>query len=79
MSDNATIKINFMGLLLSIIYISIFYFYTPLKQKIAVWGKIGMAGSFTAALIAYTIVTVYTKTVLSIDIQKILIILVRRP
>ena len=63
MRDDATIKINFMGLLLSIIYISIFYFYTPLKQKIAVWGKIGMAGAFAAALIAYTIVIVHTKTI----------------
>lgn len=63
MRDDATIKINFMGLFLSIIYISIFYFYTPLKQKIAVWGKIGMAGAFAAALIAYTIVIVQMKTI----------------
>ena len=63
MRDDATIKINFMGLLLSIIYICIFYFYTPLKQKIAVWGKIGMAGAFAAALIAYTFVIDHTKTI----------------
>lgn len=74
MRDDATIKINFMGLFLSIIYISIFYFYTPLKQKIAVWGKIGMAGAFASALIAYTIVIVpYNKQYIFDDKFKIII------
>lgn len=47
---------NFVGLLLSSIYISVFYYYTPIAEKFNVWGKIGAAGAFSAALIAYTMV-----------------------
>jgi hypothetical protein len=45
---------NLIGVMLSAIYISTFYFYTPINEKPGVWLKIGAAGAFSAALIGYT-------------------------
>lgn len=39
------------------IYVTLFYIYTPAKDKLAVWGKIGLAGAFIAAVVSYTIVS----------------------
>ena len=54
--DDTTVKVNLIGLILSVIYVFVFNFYTPADQKLSVWGKVGAAGAFTAAIIAYTMV-----------------------
>lgn len=51
--DDATIQINFIGVALNIIYLVVFYWYTPNKDKTRVWGQIGLAGAFAAGAIAY--------------------------
>lgn len=37
------------------IYIVVFYFYTPINEKLSVWFKIGSAGAFASGIIAYTV------------------------
>lgn len=54
MGDDATIKVNIFGFCLSVIYTCIFYYYTPMNQKISVWTKMGIAAAFAASLIGYT-------------------------
>lgn len=53
-NDSATIKVNLIGVALSVTYIAAFYFYTPVNEKFSVWIKIGVAGAISAALVAYT-------------------------
>lgn len=48
------IRVNFLGLAASIFYICVFYFYTPNKNKTAVWGQIGISGALSAAVLAYS-------------------------
>lgn len=38
---------------MSVIYIAVFYIYTPLKEKISVWFKVGIAGAISAMLVGY--------------------------
>jgi len=52
--DSVTVQVNLFGSLLSVFYILVFYYYTPIKDKFSVWTKIGAAGAFAAAMIAYT-------------------------
>jgi solute carrier family 50 protein (sugar transporter) len=54
-NDMMTIKINLLGIALNVIYLTVFYIYTPTKDKLGVWGKIGLAGAFIAAVVSYTI------------------------
>lgn len=54
-SCSTTIKVNLIGVSLNMIYVTLFYIYTPAKDKLAVWGKIGLAGAFIAAVVSYTI------------------------
>ena len=54
MGDDATIKVNIFGFALSVIYTCVFYYYTPMDQKIGVWTKMGIAAAFVASLIGYT-------------------------
>lgn len=48
---------HYLHVLSSQIYVTLFYIYTPAKDKLAVWGKIGLAGAFIAAVVSYTIVS----------------------
>ena len=54
MGDDATIRVNIFGYALSVIYTCVFYYYTPMDQKLNVWSKMGMAAAFAACLIGYT-------------------------
>lgn len=47
------LRVNFFGLVLNIIYMTIYYHYTPGKNKNTVWGQIGVCGAFSAAVIGY--------------------------
>lgn len=47
------LRVNFFGLVLNIIYMTIYYYYTPGKNKNSVWVQIGLSGAFSAAVIAY--------------------------
>lgn len=44
--------------MLSGIYVSAYYFYTPIDDKVGVWLKIGAGGAFCAAVVGYTKVSV---------------------
>lgn len=50
--DNTMIQVNFFGLALNILYCLFYFQYTHEKMKI--WGQMGVAGAFSAGLIAYT-------------------------
>lgn len=52
--DEATSKVNFIGLFLSISYLAIFYIYTPIEEKFSLWGKMGLGFAFVAVAIGYT-------------------------
>lgn len=52
--DDMTIKVNFVGFGLGIIYCLIYYFYTPNENKTKVWGQFGIGGAITTAIIAYS-------------------------
>ncbi|XP_070503995.1 sugar transporter SWEET1-like [Chironomus tepperi] len=54
LNDPVTVKVNLIGVILSAVYISIFYMYTPLNDKFNVWLRIGAAGAFSAVMVAYT-------------------------
>ncbi|KAG5673454.1 hypothetical protein PVAND_003500 [Polypedilum vanderplanki] len=54
MNDPTTIKVNMIGVILSVIYITAFYIYTPIEEKFNVWFKVGLAGAFSAIMIGYT-------------------------
>lgn len=47
------LRVNFFGLALNIVYMTIFYYYAPGKDKNTVWGQLGLSGAFAAAIIAY--------------------------
>lgn len=49
--DNAMIQVNFVGLVLNLIYLLIFFNYSD--QKFKVWLQFGLAGAFSAALVGY--------------------------
>ncbi|XP_050345207.1 sugar transporter SWEET1 [Nymphalis io] len=49
--DDTVIQVNFFGLTLSILYIMIYYFYANNKGQ--VWMQMGIAGTFSAAMITY--------------------------
>lgn len=53
LNDDTMIRVNFLGLFLNIIYLTVFYFFTPGPEKTALWAKIGYSGAFVAALLAY--------------------------
>lgn len=50
--DDTMIVVNFVGIALSIIYLMIYYQYSP--SKTGVWAKMGLAGAFSAACVGYT-------------------------
>lgn len=54
LNDDTMIRVNFFGLFLNIIYLMVFYIYTPGPEKIEVWAKFGYAGAFSAAIVAYS-------------------------
>lgn len=45
--------INFLGLALNTLYISVYYIYTPKEELGAVWKQFGYTGAFVAAILAY--------------------------
>ncbi|KAF9408489.1 hypothetical protein HW555_011846 [Spodoptera exigua] len=49
--DDKMIQVNLFGLALNIIYCMIYFNYT--QEKMKVWAQIGLAGAFSAGLIAY--------------------------
>lgn len=53
MGDPAIINVSFVGFGLSVIFTVFYYFYASHSAKGAVWGKIGIGGAITAAVIAY--------------------------
>lgn len=53
LGDDAVIRANFIGLALSIVFVGIFYYYTPNAQKNAVWRSTGVAGAVASAILAY--------------------------
>jgi len=53
LNDVAMLRVNVFGLMLNIVYMTIYYYYTPGKDKTKVWGQIGLSGAFSAAVIAY--------------------------
>ncbi|CRL04461.1 CLUMA_CG017544, isoform A [Clunio marinus] len=52
--DPVTVKVNIVGVLLSLFYLLAFYYYTPIKEKFSVWSKIGGAFIFSTGIILYT-------------------------
>lgn len=53
-NDDMTIKVNFMGFALGIIYCMVYYHYTPNANKTKVWSQFGVGGAMTAGIIAYS-------------------------
>lgn len=51
--DDAMIKVSFLGLFTSIIYMTFYYYYTTNENKNKVWGKMGIGGAIAALCIAY--------------------------
>lgn len=47
------LRVNFFGLVLNIIYVTVYYWYTPGNHKTTVWAQIGLSGAFSAAIIGY--------------------------
>lgn len=47
------LRVNFFGLVLNILYMTVYYFYTPGKNKTTVWAQIGLGGAFSAVIIGY--------------------------
>lgn len=47
------LRVNCFGLMLNIIYMTVYYSYTPAKDKTTVWGQIGLSGALSAAIIGY--------------------------
>uniref|UniRef100_A0A336M9X7 Sugar transporter SWEET n=1 Tax=Culicoides sonorensis TaxID=179676 RepID=A0A336M9X7_CULSO len=52
--DDMTIKVNFVGFALGIIYCLVYYHYTPNASKSKVWGQFGLGGAMTTGIIAYS-------------------------
>lgn len=53
-NDDMTIKVNFIGFALGILYCLVYYHYTPNAGKSKVWGQFGIGGAMTTAIIAYS-------------------------
>ncbi|XP_058830821.1 sugar transporter SWEET1 [Topomyia yanbarensis] len=53
LQDDATIKVNFIGLALNVVYICAFYLYTAGSAKTKVWGQIGVAGAIVVGILSY--------------------------
>ena len=51
--DDATIKVNFLGLGMNIIYIVAFYLLTSGPRKLKVWAQIGASAIFASSILAY--------------------------
>lgn len=49
--DDKMIQVNLFGLALNIIYCLVYFNYT--QEKMKVWAQLGLAGAFSAGLIAY--------------------------
>ncbi|XP_047988802.1 LOW QUALITY PROTEIN: sugar transporter SWEET1 [Leguminivora glycinivorella] len=49
--DDTMIRVNFFGIALSIVYLSVYFCYT--KKKVQAWFHMGVWGAFTAAVISY--------------------------
>ncbi|XP_063619961.1 sugar transporter SWEET1 [Cydia splendana] len=49
--DDTMIRVNFFGIALSIVYLSIYFCYT--KEKVKAWFELGLWGAFTAGVISY--------------------------
>lgn len=47
------LRVNFFGLVLNIIYMTVYYVYTPGKHKTTVWAQIGLSGAFSAVVLGY--------------------------
>lgn len=47
------LRVNCFGLVLNIIYMTVYYFYTPDNNKTTVWAQIGLSGAFSAVVIGY--------------------------
>ncbi|XP_039961016.1 sugar transporter SWEET1 [Bactrocera tryoni] len=53
MGDSATIKVNLLGLALSAVFLSVFYWYASSELRGKILSKIGIAAAFTVACLAY--------------------------
>jgi len=53
LADDAMIKVNLIGFALNVIYVLVYYFYTPNQLKNTVWLQIGVSGGLIAAAIGY--------------------------
>jgi len=52
--DDAMIKVNFFGIAINILFMLVFYYYTPNENKLKIWGKTGLSGLFVAACYIYS-------------------------
>lgn len=56
-NDSPTVKVNLIGVAISVVYVCFFYMYTNnVKDKTLAWAQTGYAGAFIAAIFAYTLV-----------------------
>lgn len=53
LNDPAMLRVNFFGLVLNIIYMIVYYQYTPDKNKTTVWAQIGLSGLLSAVVLGY--------------------------
>lgn len=53
LNDLAMLRVNVFGLLLNIIYVTVYYYYTPGQNKTTVWAQIGLSGALSAIAIGY--------------------------
>ncbi|KAJ6636495.1 Sugar transporter SWEET1 [Pseudolycoriella hygida] len=53
LNDLAMLRVNAFGLALNIIYMLVYYFYTPNENKTSVWAQVGLSGAFSAVVIGY--------------------------
>ncbi|XP_053950465.1 sugar transporter SWEET1 isoform X1 [Anastrepha ludens] len=53
MGDPATIQVNILGFAINVVFLTAFYWYASNEFKMKIWAKIGFAGAFTVACLAY--------------------------
>ncbi|XP_011181786.1 sugar transporter SWEET1 [Zeugodacus cucurbitae] len=53
MGDSATIMVNILGFAINVVFMTAFYWYSSNEFKMKIWSKIGIAGAFTVACLAY--------------------------
>ncbi|XP_014087625.2 sugar transporter SWEET1 [Bactrocera oleae] len=53
MGDSATIMVNILGFAINVVFLTAFYWYSSNELKMKIWSKIGIAGAFTVACLAY--------------------------